>query len=89
MFPVGDLIAGERHGGAEGLAVGTVPADHDGVPARPPAGLAGRFQRGQGGLGRLPQLDRGEPPAVAEPAVAPQDRGRLPDLLRRQRIERI
>jgi len=28
-------------------------------------------------------------PAVADLAVAPQDRGRLPDLVRRQRIERM
>jgi hypothetical protein len=76
------FAAGQGDGGAVGLAVGAVPADHDRFPARLLAGL-------QGGLGRLLELDRGEPPAAADPAIAPQDRGRLPDLVRRQRVKRM
>ena len=86
ILPARDAVAGQRHGGAARLAVGTVPADHDRLSGlRPAAGL----ELGQHVLGRLLQLDRGEPPAIADLAVTPQDRGRLPDLVGRQRIERM
>ena len=40
-------------------------------------------------LGWLLEVDRREPPAGADPPVAPQDRSRLPDLLGAQRVERM
>ena len=89
VFPVGDFVAGQGDGGAVGLAVGAVPADHGGLPAHRPASLLVSLQGGQSGLSRLLQLDRGEPPGAADPAIAPQDRGRLPDLVGCQRVQRM
>ena len=82
VLPARHRVAGQGHHGPVGLPVRAVPAHHDRVPA-------GRRIRRQRGLARLPELDRREPPARADPALAPQDRGRLPDLLRRQRVERM
>ena len=76
------VVAGQRHHRPVGLAVRAVPADHDAPPGRLLAGLLASLQGGQRGLGRLLQLDRGEPPGAADPAIAAQDRGRLPDLAR-------
>ena len=85
VFEGGHLVAGEGDRGGIGPAV--VP-----VPARD-ARLAGhgvaRLPREQIGLGRFGQLDAGEPPPVADPPVAAQDRHGPADLGGRQRVERM
>ena len=85
VLPGGDLVRGQRHGAAVGLAVGAVPADHQRLPPGQPPRLKG----GQIRLGRLLQLDGGEPPAVADAAVTAHDRGGLADLLGGQRVQRV
>ena len=89
VLPCCDVVAGQRDGGAVGLAVRAVPADDDRLPAHRLASPRVGLHQGQGGLGRLLQLDRGEPPGGPDSAVAFQDRRGLADLLRRQRVQRM
>ena len=83
VLEAGDLVAGERDGGGVGVAVFGVPAGDAGLPdhrlARPP--------REQAGFVRFGQLDAGEPPPVADTAVAAQDGHGAADLVGRQRVE--
>ena len=90
VIPRGDLVRGQRHGPAVGPAVGAIPADHQRLPPVQPPRLEVRPGRARKiGLGRLLQLDGGEPPAIADAAVTAHDRGGLADLLRRQRVQRV
>ena len=81
LVPALDGVAGERDRRLVDTPVVAVPADHDRVPVA--RAVADRL------LGRLAQLDRGEPPAVGDALVAPQDACGLTDLVRAQRIERV
>ena len=71
-------VVAQRHDGAVRRAVVAVPA-HDDRLAR----------RGRNALHRLLELDRREPPALADAVVAPQDRGRLPELVGGEGVERV
>ena len=79
-----------------------VVAERDDAPCRPAP--SSRFQQmttasradrvagrevADGRLRRLAQLDRGEPPALADALVAAQDRRGRADLVGRQRVERV
>src|ERR1700722_3721216 len=80
MVPPDDRVVRQRYQAAICLAVGAVPA-HDEDLAAPDVLEVQRV------LGRLLELDRGEPPALAHGTVTPDDRGRLTDLASGQRVK--
>jgi hypothetical protein len=82
VLPRDDAVAGDRDDRLVGPAVGAVPAEDLGR-------AVGRAVAGEGGLGRLAQLDQGEAEALAGGVVATQGRDGGPDLVRGQGVQRV
>jgi hypothetical protein len=94
VFPGGDRVVGQRDNRAVRLAIGGVPAHGQRLATRARS-RPGRSARPAGQdrpqlvLGGFGQLDRCEPPAVADPQLTAQDHGDLAELRGCQRIQRM